>query len=134
LRVKAVQWTMIYHFANCSIDAERHAFLWDEKSVHVEPQVFELLRALVRKQGRLVTKDDLVETVWHGLSVSDATISARINAARKAVGDNGKDQAIIKTVGWKSSFGHAYRAGGRLPLCCCARLVMGHPCLTKRSH
>jgi pimeloyl-ACP methyl ester carboxylesterase len=46
----------------------------------------------------LVTKDDLVEIVWHGLSVSDATISARINAARKAVGDTGRAQAIIKTV------------------------------------
>jgi DNA-binding winged helix-turn-helix (wHTH) protein len=89
---------MIYHFANCSIDPERHAFLRDEKSIHVEPQVFELLRALVSKQGRLTTKDDLVKTVWNGFSVSDATISARINAARKAVGDNGKDQAIIKTV------------------------------------
>jgi DNA-binding winged helix-turn-helix (wHTH) protein len=89
---------MIYHFANCLIDTERHVFLRNEKPVHVEPQVFELLRALVSKQGRLVTKDDLVETVWHGLSVSDATISARINAVRKAVGDNGRDQAIIKTV------------------------------------
>ena len=45
-----------------------------------------------------MTKDDIVETVWHGLSVSDATISARINAARKAVGDTGRAQAIIKTV------------------------------------
>jgi DNA-binding winged helix-turn-helix (wHTH) protein len=72
---------MIYHFANCSIDPERHAFLRDEKSIHVEPQVFELLRALVSKQGRLTTKDDLVKTVWNGFSVSDATISARINAS-----------------------------------------------------
>jgi DNA-binding winged helix-turn-helix (wHTH) protein len=89
---------MIYQFAECSIDPERHMFLRDNNPVHVEPQVFELLLVLAAKHGRLVTKDELVETVWHGLSVSDATISARINAARKAVGDTGRDQATIKTV------------------------------------
>lgn len=89
---------MTYEFANCSIDPERHTFLRDNKPVHVEPQVFELLLALVRKQGRLLTKDELIETVWRGLNVSDATISARINSARKAVGDSGKKQAVIKTV------------------------------------
>ena len=45
-----------------------------------------------------MTKDELVEIVWRGLSVSDSTISARINAARKAVGDTGKSQSVIKTV------------------------------------
>lgn len=89
---------MTYRFANCVIDLERRTFLRDDKTVHVEPQVFELLVALAEKQGRLVTKQELVEIVWLGLSVSDATISARINAARKAVGDTGKEQAIIKTV------------------------------------
>ncbi|MGJ8584247.1 MAG: alpha/beta fold hydrolase [Marinosulfonomonas sp.] len=80
------------------IDPEKHLFLRNELPIHLEPQVFDLLLALVEKRGRLATKDDLVEIVWHGLSVSDATISARINAARKAVGDTGKAQAIIKTV------------------------------------
>ncbi|WP_189641609.1 alpha/beta fold hydrolase [Paramylibacter ulvae] len=89
---------MMYQFAKCSIDPEKHRFLRDNKLVHIEPQVFELLLVLAAKQGRLVTKDELVEIVWHGLSVSDATISARINAARNAVGDTGRDQAIIKTV------------------------------------
>jgi len=89
---------MTYKFANCLIDPDKHLFLRDERPIHVEPQVFDLLLALVEKQGRLVTKDELVETVWQGLSVSDATISARINAARKAAGDTGRAQAIIKTV------------------------------------
>lgn len=89
---------MIYQFATCSIDSERHVLSRDDEPVHVEPQVFELLLALVDKKGGLVTKDDLIETVWRGLNVSDATISARINAARKAVGDTGKKQEIIKTI------------------------------------
>lgn len=89
---------MTFQFSNCSIDPEKHAFLRDGQPVHVEPQVFQLLLVLVEKRGQLVTKDELVQTVWQGLSVSDATISARINAARKAVGDTGRAQAVIKTV------------------------------------
>ncbi|GGE52218.1 alpha/beta fold hydrolase [Actibacterium pelagium] len=89
---------MSYRFANCSLDPERHTFLREGKPVHVEPQVFELILALVKQSGLLVTKEELIDTVWRGLNVSDATISARINAARKAVGDNGREQAIIKTV------------------------------------
>lgn len=89
---------MIYHFAHCSIDFERRVFLRADEPVHLEPQVFDLICALVEKQGRLVAKDELVDSVWHGLSISDATISARINAARKAVGDTGRSQAVIKTV------------------------------------
>ena len=94
----AVQCAMAYTFANCLIDPDKHLFLRNDLPVHIEPQVFDLLLALVGKQGQLVTKDDLIEIVWQGLSVSDATISARINAARKAVGDTGRAQAIIKTV------------------------------------
>lgn len=89
---------MPYAFQNCLIDPDKHQFMRDGLPVHLEPQVFDLLLTLVEKQGRLVTKDELVEAVWRGLSVSDATISARINAARKAVGDTGRAQAIIKTV------------------------------------
>lgn len=89
---------MVYHFANCSLDPDRHVLLRDDIPVHVEPQVFDLLQALAERCGRLVTKEELVEVVWRGLSVSDSTISARINAARKAVGDTGKTQSIIKTV------------------------------------
>ncbi len=89
---------MAYRFATCLIDPERGLLIRDGVAVHVEPQVFELLLALAEERGRLVTKDALVERVWRGLNVSDATISARVNAARKAVGDDGRAQATIATV------------------------------------
>lgn len=66
--------------------------------MHLEPQVFDLLRLLVENPGTLLSKDHLIENVWQGLNVSDATVSARIAAARKAVGDTGQTQAIIRTV------------------------------------
>lgn len=64
----------------------------------MEPQVFDLLLCLLRASGEVVTRDDLINTVWHGRIVSEATISARISAARTAVGDTGKAQSVIRTV------------------------------------
>ena len=64
----------------------------------VEPQVFDLLRVLIQNRERVVTRDDLIASVWGGRIVSETTISARINAARKLVGDTGANQGIIKTI------------------------------------
>ena len=89
---------MIYQFSNCSLDLIRHELICDGKIIHVEPQVFDILVLFVENAGHLITRDHLIEAVWQGLSVSDSTISARMNAARKSIGDNGKDQRIIKTV------------------------------------
>ncbi|MEO0372685.1 MAG: alpha/beta fold hydrolase [Pseudomonadota bacterium] len=89
---------MTHTFGQCELDPERRVLRKDGRDVHVEPQVFDLLLALVNADGAVVTKDALVETVWRGLHVSDATISSRINAARTAVGDSGKAQAVIRTV------------------------------------
>lgn len=89
---------MIYRFANCLLDSDRRTLLRGDAPVHVEPQVFDLLLLLAQHTDRVVSKDELVETVWRGLNVSDATIAARVSLARKAVGDDGREQAIIRTV------------------------------------
>ena len=89
---------MIYEFPGGILNTDRLVLLRDGDEVPVEPQVFDVLRCLVEGAGSLVSKDDLIETVWGGRIVSDATISARINAARTAVGDDGARQAIIRTV------------------------------------
>ena len=64
----------------------------------VEPQVLELLGYLAHNPGRLITKDDLIEGVWNGRIVSDATLASRIRSARRAIGDDGEQQRWIKTV------------------------------------
>ena len=89
---------MIHRFAECTLDTGRHELCRDGVPVHVEPQVFALLAMMAGSGGAVVSKDELVATVWKGLNVSDATISARINAARKAVGDDGTAQRVIRTV------------------------------------
>jgi DNA-binding winged helix-turn-helix (wHTH) protein len=66
--------------------------------VHVQPQVFDLLVYLITHRDRVVSRDQMVEAVWGGRSVSDVTLNSRVNAARYAIGDDGKGQALIRTV------------------------------------
>ena len=69
--------------------------------VALEPQVFDLLVYLIENRERVVSKDDLIASVWQGRIVSDSTLTSRINAARKAVGDSGEQQSLIRTVARK---------------------------------
>jgi TolB-like protein len=66
--------------------------------VRIEPQVFSMLAHLVRNRNRMVSRDELVEVVWNGAAVSDASISSRIRSVRAAVGDDGARQEVIRTV------------------------------------
>jgi pimeloyl-ACP methyl ester carboxylesterase len=89
---------MIYRFADCELDVARHALRRDGADQPVEPQVFDLIHLLLTRPGELVTRDALIEAVWGGRIVSDAAIDARIAAARRAVGDDGSRQAVIRTI------------------------------------
>lgn len=89
---------MEYRFADCVLDVSRHTLTRGQDAVPVEPLVFNLLRLLADHAGELVTRDQLVEALWQGRAISESAISACIAAARKAVGDDGKQQAVIKTV------------------------------------
>ncbi|WP_169568251.1 alpha/beta fold hydrolase [Sneathiella limimaris] len=89
---------MIYSFADCTLDTTRHELVRAGAPVKIEPQVFELLTLLVSRAGDLVTKEELIEIVWKSLNISDSAISARINAARKAIGDTDKSNRLLQTV------------------------------------
>lgn len=56
-----------------------------------------MLLYLAQNRDRVVTKDDLIASIWQGRIVSDSTLTSRINAARRAVGDSGDQQEMIKT-------------------------------------
>ena len=89
---------MLYLFANCSLDSDRRELRRAGTLVAVEPQVFDVLHHLIRNREHVVSKDALLADVWQGRVVSDATLSSRINSARSAVGDNGEQQRLIRTV------------------------------------
>ena len=67
-------------------------------SSRLQPQVFDLLEFLLANRDRVVTKDELLASVWRGRIVSESTVASRINAARSAIDDNGDDQRLIRTV------------------------------------
>lgn len=87
-----------YRFNDIELDTASMELRCAGASRVVEPQVFDLLRVLTEYRDRVVSRDDLISCVWNGRIVSETTISARINAARRAVGDTGSRQSVIKTV------------------------------------
>jgi DNA-binding winged helix-turn-helix (wHTH) protein len=88
---------VLFLFNNYALDCERRELRADGAAVPIEPQVFDLLVYLIENRDRVVSKDDLIASVWGGRVVSDSTVDSRINAVRKAVGDSGKEQFLIKT-------------------------------------
>ncbi len=89
---------MTLSFGDYEIDPNRRELRRASRPVHVEPQVFDLLVYLVRNRNRVVSKHDLIASIWDGRTVSDSTFTSRISAARKAIGDSGVDQKLIRTI------------------------------------
>jgi len=83
------------------LDVARRELRRGVEPIAVEPQVFDLLVYLMENRDRVVSKDDLIASVWGGRIVSDSTLTSRINAARTAVGDSGEDQKVIRTIARK---------------------------------
>jgi TolB-like protein/Tfp pilus assembly protein PilF len=92
---------MILSFGDYDIDVERRELRRAKAPVHVEPQVFDLLVYLIKNRDRVVSKDDLIASVWGGRIVSDSTLTSRINAVRNAVGDSGEDKKLVRTIARK---------------------------------
>lgn len=89
---------MILVFGAYEIDPQRGELRKDGIQVSVETRVLNLLNLLVRNHDRLIPKEEIVEVVWDGRAISDSAISTSIKEARKAVGDDGNRQSVIKTV------------------------------------
>jgi TolB-like protein len=89
---------MIFSFGRYQLDIERRELRHGGAAVHVEPQVFDLLVYLLEHRDRVVTKDDLIGSVWGNRIISESTLTSRINAARNAIGDTGKGKTLIRAV------------------------------------
>jgi len=89
---------MLYKFDDFDLDLQNFELRRVGVVQHVEPLVFDLLCYFAENAGRLVSRDEIVENVWKGRIVSDATISGCVKSARKALGDSGGEQAYIRTL------------------------------------
>ncbi len=88
---------MIYVFDEFEMDTRQFELRQAGEPRHVEPQVFNLIAYLLRHRERVVDKEELLREIWHGRNVSDATLSSRLKAARKALKDDGQAQRVIAT-------------------------------------
>jgi len=89
---------MVYRFGCFKLDTASFELTQDRKPVAIEPQVFDLITYLIDNRDRLVTRQELFERVWHGKEVCDTSLSNHVKSARKALGDSGQSQNVIKTV------------------------------------
>jgi TolB-like protein/DNA-binding winged helix-turn-helix (wHTH) protein len=89
---------MEFCFSDHTLDTNRRELRRGCDRIPVEPQVFDLLTYLVRHRNRVVTKDDLLAAIWGGRMVSESTLTSRIYAVRRAVGDSGAEQRLIRTI------------------------------------
>src|SRR5437868_11211264 len=92
---------MKFFFSNQVLDTDTRELSRENMPVSLEPQVFDLVVHLMENRDRVVSKDELIDKIWHGRSVSESTLTSRINAARKAIGDSGASQALIRTISRK---------------------------------
>jgi TolB-like protein len=92
---------MQFLFDDQVLDVDRRELRRSAEAIAVEPQVFDLLVYLLENRDRVVSKDDLIASVWGGRIVSESTLTSRINAVRKAVGDSGGEQRLIRTIARK---------------------------------
>ena len=99
----SVEWPLeaaavIFKFAEFELDTGKRELRRGNRICATEPQVFNLLAFLIESRDRVVTRDELVDVVWRGRVVSESVIGSRINAARRAVNDDGKRQGLIRTL------------------------------------
>ncbi len=92
---------MQFVFGDYVLDPDRRELTRGPEAVAVGPQVFDLLVYLVQNRERVVSKDGLLHAVWGGRIVSESTLTSHINAVRKAIGDSGEEQRLIRTVARK---------------------------------
>jgi len=89
---------MIFEFDDWELDTELYELRRNGRPCKVEPQAFDLLHFLARNNDRVVSRDEIVDEIWDGRIVTEATISTCLKAARQAVGDDGRAQRLIRTV------------------------------------
>jgi TolB-like protein len=90
-----------YRFNDFVLDPDRRELARGSGAIVIGPQVFDLLIYLVQNRERVVSKDNLIDVVWGGRIISESTLTSHINAVRKAIGDTGGEQHLVRTIARK---------------------------------
>jgi DNA-binding winged helix-turn-helix (wHTH) protein len=89
---------LLYLFEDFVLDTGQRELRRGPTVVPIAPQAFDFLEFLIRNRERVLTKDDLIASIWNGRIVSESALSSCVNAARSAIDDRGDGQRLIRTV------------------------------------
>src|SRR5688572_1426526 len=89
---------MRYLFEDFALDIERRELRRGGSVVSIEPKVFDLLAYIIQNRERVISRDDLLRSVWAGRIVSEAAQTTCINGGRRALADSGEEQRLIRTL------------------------------------
>ena len=87
-----------FTFDDCELDVDAFQLRVGGLPQPIEPQVFDVLALLVRHRHRMVSKEELLDVVWRHRFVTESAVSSRIKSARRAIGDDGREQRLIRTI------------------------------------
>jgi DNA-binding winged helix-turn-helix (wHTH) protein len=100
---------MHIRFADCELDTSARQLLRQSHAVHLSPKAFELLKTLVEERPRALSKQELLERVWPGVFVSDASLARAVSEIRDAIGDHSRSDGFLQTV---HGFGYRFATAG----------------------
>jgi TolB-like protein len=89
---------LLYLFEDFVLDIDRRELRRGPTVVPITPLAFDFLEFLIRNRERVLTKDDLIASIWNGRIVSESAFSAGVNATRSAISDTGEEQRLIRTL------------------------------------
>ena len=95
---------MVYRFGDCSLNTQQHRLQRAGQPMRLRSKVLQVLLYLLQHRDRTVLKQELCEQVWPQQFISDATLESTVRAVRRAIGDTGRAQQMIRTV-----YGYGYR-------------------------
>lgn len=93
-----------FRFKDVLVDEDRRVVVVSGRECDLQPRVFDLLIYLIHNRDRAVSKEEIQDSVWQGMFVSYTVLSRTVMKARRAVGDDARQQSVIKTL-----HGHGYR-------------------------
>src|SRR5271169_3648669 len=88
----------VFHFDEFTLDVQERRLLRGAEAVHLSPKAYDVLVALVRQRGRLVTKDELLKRLWPESFVEEGGLTVHVSALRKALGDDAHRPIYVETV------------------------------------
>ncbi len=88
-----------YEFSGFRLDAENRGLWLGDRLVSIAPKALEVLTLLVRRHGNIVSREELLETVWHDTFVEEANINYTVSQLRKILDENSqRDSQFVRTV------------------------------------